>query len=90
MAASTARADQGATVPATSQDIASLGLTGVFTNLSAPRECLPRINMTNFGQGGGGTNAYTASNQPMWDMSDAVSWVKGRHSVNFGFNYRHW
>ena len=39
---------------------------------------------------GGAVNAYTASNQPMWDISNTTTWVKGSHTLNFGSNYRRW
>ena len=39
---------------------------------------------------GGAVNAYTASNQPMWDISNTTTWVKGSHTLNFGVNYRRW
>jgi hypothetical protein len=85
-----ATANQGAAVPADEGDISALGLTGVFTNLSDPQRAYPRINMNNFGQLGGGTNVYTASYQPMWDVSNTTTWVKGDHTFNMGFNFRSW
>jgi hypothetical protein len=39
---------------------------------------------------GGAVNAYTASNQPMWDISNTTTWVRGNHTFNFGANYRRW
>src|SRR6185436_16550044 len=39
---------------------------------------------------GGAVNAYTASNQPMWDISNTTTWVRGSHTLNMGFNYRRW
>ena len=35
-------------------------------------------------------NDYTASYQPMWDVSNTTTWVHGRHTLNFGGNYRRW
>ena len=41
-----------------------------FTSIpDAQREC-PSIGMTGFSGTGGAVNAYTASNQPMWDISN--------------------
>ena len=44
--------------------------------------------MNNYSQLGGGTNVYTASYQPMWDISNTTTWVKGNHTFNAGFNFR--
>ena len=35
-------------------------------------------------------NDYQASNQPMWDLSNTTTWIHGRHTLNFGANYRKW
>jgi hypothetical protein len=86
----TARADQGAAIPADPADVTALGLTGVFTNLSDAQRVYPRINMTNYSQIGGGTNVYTTSYQPMWDVGNTTTWVKGSHTLNAGFNFRKW
>ncbi len=85
-----ATANQGAAIPADEADISALGLTGVFTNLSDPQRAYPRINMNTYSQLGGGTNVYTASYQPMWDVSNTTTWVKGDHTLNMGFNFRSW
>jgi hypothetical protein len=84
-----ARADQhGIACP--QADVDFLGITGVFTSVpDDQREC-PSIAMQGFAGTGGAVNAYTASNQPMWDISNTTTWVKGSHTLNFGFNYRRW
>ena len=46
--------------------------------------------MNGYAGTGGAVNAYTASNQPMWDISNTTTWVKGHHTLNFGINYRRW
>ncbi len=62
----------------------------MFTNVpDDQREC-PSIGMHGYAGTGGAINAYTASNQPMWDISNTTTWVKGSHTLNFGFNYRRW
>ena len=53
------------------------------------REC-PSIGMQGYSGTGGAVNAYTASNQPMWDISNTTTWVNGSHTLNFGINYRRW
>ena len=67
-----------------------LNVTGTFTNIpDNQREC-PSIGMNGYAGTGGAINAYTASNQPMWDISNTTTWVSGTHTLNFGFNYRRW
>ena len=84
-----ARADQHG-IPCPQADIDFLDVTGVFTNVpDDQREC-PSIGMDGYAGTGGAINAYTASNQPMWDISNTTTWVKGSHTFNFGFNYRRW
>jgi hypothetical protein len=84
-----ARADQHGIACAQS-DVDFLNITGVFTGIpDDQREC-PSIAMLGFSGTGGAVNAYTASNQPMWDISNTSTWVNGRHTLNFGVNYRRW
>jgi len=84
-----ARADQHG-VPCPQSDVDSLQLTGVFTDIpDDQREC-PGAGIQNFAGVGGPVNAYTASNQPMWDISNTTTWIRGAHTLNFGFNYRRW
>lgn len=88
-----ARANQhGATAPAS--DIASVGLTGVFDNLDDEQRTYPAVGFGGTGTGlaGGGSavNDYQASYQPMWDLSNTTTWIRGRHTLNFGANYRRW
>ncbi|HEY1214576.1 MAG TPA: TonB-dependent receptor [Bryobacteraceae bacterium] len=85
-----ATANQGG-YPADPADISALGLTGVFTNLSPPQRVYPSIAMSNgFGGVGGAVNAYTASNQPMWEFADSFTWVRGNHTIGIGAEYRQW
>ena len=84
-----ARADQRG-IPCPQSDVDFLAATGTFTSIpDDQREC-PSIAMNGFAGTGGAVNAYTASNQPMWDISNTTTWVKGTHTLNFGFNYRRW
>ena len=84
-----ARADQRG-IPCPQADVDSLRIAATFTDIpDAQREC-PSIAMNGFAGTGGAVNAYTASNQPMWDVSNTTTWVKSSHTLNFGFNYRRW
>lgn len=77
-------------IPCAQADVDFLNVTGTFTSIpDVQREC-PSIGMTGYSGTGGAVNAYTASNQPMWDVSNTTTWVSGRHTLNFGFNYRRW
>ena len=71
-----ARADQKG-IPCPQGDVDFLGVTGTFTDIpDDQREC-PSIGMTGFSGTGGAVNAYSASNQPMWDISNTSTWVSG-------------
>jgi outer membrane receptor protein involved in Fe transport len=84
-----ARADQRG-IPCAQADVDFLGLKGVFTGLpDFQREC-PSIGIQGFAGTGGAVNAYSASNQPMWDIGNSTTFVAGQHNLNFGFNYRRW
>jgi hypothetical protein len=75
-------------------DIESLKLTGVFTNLSPRQRMYPAVGFGGVGTGlsGGGSavNDYTESFQPMWDISNATTWIRGRHTINVGMHLRRW
>jgi hypothetical protein len=88
-----ARANQhGFTAP--QADIAAAGLTGVFDNLDDEQRTYPAVGFGGTGTGlaGGGSavNDYQASYQPMWDLSNTTTTILGRHTLNFGANYRRW
>jgi hypothetical protein len=74
-------------------DLDALRLTGVFTNtLSDAQRGYPGIAFAVGGLArvGGAVNDYTTSNQPMWDIGNTTSWIRGTHTLNFGANYRRW
>jgi hypothetical protein len=72
--------------------VSALGLTGVFTHFSALQQTWPNVgfNTPGFGSGGGSVNSYTGSDGPTWEYADSFSWIKGRHTMGFGADYRHW
>ena len=88
-----ARANQhGFTAP--EADITALGLTGVFENLEDDLRSYPGLGFGGVGTGlagaGSAVNDYQASYQPMWDLSNTTTLIRGRHTLNFGANYRSW
>ncbi len=75
--------------------LASLGFTGIFTDLSAEQRSYPTItfgnqNGENIGTFGGANNAYTYSDNPMWQFSDALSYIHGAHTFTVGADYKRW
>lgn len=80
--------------PAPQSDIDPLKLTGVFQNLPDDQRSYPAVGFGGTGSGlsGGGSavNDFQSSNQPMWDLSNATTWIHGRHTLNFGANFRKW
>ena len=75
-------------------DIDPLNLTGVFTGIPDVQRTYPAVGWGGVGTGlsGGGSavNDYTTSNQPMWDISNTTTWIKGNHTLNMGMNFRKW
>jgi hypothetical protein len=68
-----------------------LQLTGIYSPIpDVQRECPTIAAITNIAGVGGPVNAYTASNQPMWDISNTTTWVTGSHTITFGANFRRW
>ncbi len=82
----------GATAP--QSDIDPLKLTGVFTGLPDDQRSYPAVGFGGVGAGlsGGGSavNDYQASYQPMWDISNTTTWIRGKHTLNLGLNFRKW
>jgi hypothetical protein len=88
-----ARADENG--PAAPQsDIDALQLTGVFTGIPDVQRTYPAVGFAGVGAGlsGGGSsvNDYTTSFQPMWDIGNTTTWIRGNHTLNFGANFRKW
>jgi hypothetical protein len=75
-------------------DIDPLQLTGVFTGIPDIQRTYPAVGFGGVGAGlsGGGSavNDFTTSFQPMWDVSNTTTWIRGRHTLNIGANFRKW
>ncbi len=86
-----AQAPEGAPAP-TSAAVQALGLTGAFTHFAALQQSWPNIRLGQFAANGWGgpVNAYTGSDNPAWEFADSFTTVHGKHSLGFGFDYRHW
>lgn len=82
-------ANEGAPAPPDSA-VAALGLTGAFTKFTAGQESWPYLTFSQFSNFGGPVNAYTASNQPMWEFADSLNIARGRHTISLGADYRRW
>jgi hypothetical protein len=77
-------------VPAPQSEVDALKLTGVFENLPDVQRTYPSAALTALSGVGGAVNAYQASNQPMWDISNGTTMIRGNHTFAFGINYRRW
>jgi outer membrane receptor protein involved in Fe transport len=75
-------------------DVQAAGLTGVFDNLTDEQRSYPAMGFggtgTDLAGAGSAVNDFQASYQPMWDLSNTTTWISGRHTFNFGANYRSW
>ncbi len=83
-----AKAIQGAP-PASTDQVAALGVTGVFTNLPAAyARGFPTIGLPLLGDYGSPGNNPSTSDIPTWEFADSVTLVHGRHTIGVGFDYR--
>jgi carboxypeptidase family protein len=70
--------------------IDAAGNTGIFQNIPDDKRNCPNIGIQGYSGTGGPVNAYSASTQPMWDISNTTTWIRGNHTFNVGANYRRW
>ena len=78
--------------PIPAADLTALGLSNIFLT---PNDGYPSIALatyanlpndeTAFAGSGAAINTPSISNQPLEDLSDAVSWTHGKHTINFGY-----
>ncbi len=83
----------GGSVSQATQD--SLGFTGVFTDQSALQRNYATVSFANsngeaLGNFGAAGNAYTYSDNPMWQYSDALTYIHGAHTLTIGADYKKW
>lgn len=85
----TANAPQGG--PTISSDaVSQLALGGTFTKFSALQQTWPNVGLSKFTSGGGSVNSYSGSEGPTWEFADSFSWIRGRHTLGFGVDFRRW
>jgi len=77
-------------VPCPQSDIDFQAVKGIFQNIPDDQRNCSNIGIQGYSGTGGPVNAYSASTQPMWDISNTTTWIKGNHTLNFGANYRRW
>ena len=91
----------GAAVPQSVID--SLGFNGTFKTLTEAQRSYTNIAFSNNDQNAAGTrpdqnlsglggaiNAYSYSDNPIWQFGDSVSYLRGAHSITVGGEYRPW
>jgi hypothetical protein len=74
----------------TPEAVSDLGLAGTFKTFTALQQTWPNVGLSMFGSGGGSINAYLGSDGPTWEFADSFTMMKGRHTLGFGVDYRHW
>jgi hypothetical protein len=77
--------------PASSSEISSLGLTGVFTPLPSYAAGFPYISFeaSQLGNFGSPNNNPTTSDIPVWEFADSMTLIRGKHTIGVGIDYRH-
>ncbi|HWA96715.1 MAG TPA: carboxypeptidase regulatory-like domain-containing protein [Terracidiphilus sp.] len=85
----TANAPQGGP-QITPEAVSDLALTGTFTKFTALQQTWPNVGLSQFASGGGSGNSYTGSDGPTWEFADSFTTVRGKHTLGFGVDYRHW
>jgi hypothetical protein len=84
--------------PASAAVINALAFLGVFptSSLTELQRSYTNIGFNSQSAGenlsgmGGPVNAYTFSDNPMWQIGDSVSYIHGAHTVTAGFDFRRW
>jgi hypothetical protein len=84
-----ANAPEGSSAPPATL-ASDLAETGIFTTFGPLQQTYPNVGMSGFNSGGGPVNSYSASFIPEWEFADSLTKVHGKHTLGFGFDYRHW
>jgi hypothetical protein len=81
-------ANQGG-IPAPTSDVATMGITGVFSPTAFYR-LYPTLSPSGFAGFGSQGNDSSTSEVPMWQFGDSLSIVHGKHTLTSGFDFRKW
>jgi hypothetical protein len=84
-----AQAPQGGTAPPASA-ISGFGLQGIFTHFAPLQATWPSEQIGPYARLGGAINAYTGSEQTMWEFGDSFTKIHGNHTIGIGVDYRTW
>jgi hypothetical protein len=84
-----ANAPEGSAAP-TASAISALNEANTFTTFTALQQTWPNVGLTTYNSGGGPVNSYSGSYIPEWEFADSFTWVKGRHTIGLGIDYRKW
>jgi Carboxypeptidase regulatory-like domain len=82
--------------PVAQSVVSALGFSGVFKTQTDLQRSYTNISFSNQKAGenlsglGGPINAYTFSDNPMWQITDAVSYIHGAHALTIGGDFRKW
>jgi hypothetical protein len=84
-----ANAPEGSAAPP-APVVSALAEQNVFTSFTALQQTWPNVGMTTYSSGGGPVNSYSGSYIPEWEYADSFTWIKGRHTIGLGIDYRKW
>ena len=76
----------------TSAQASALGISGVYPNLPGYARLFPTIDLPTAmsSRVGSQVNDATTSDIPTWEFADTLTFIKGRHAISTGFDYRRW
>ena len=78
------------TPPVSQSVISAIGFAGTFQNETDCYRWFPNIAMGQFNSYGGHINGQTTSNIPVREFADSLTYIRGKHTLTMGVNYRHW
>jgi hypothetical protein len=81
-------ANEGCPGPSQSA-ISGLGLTGVFPKFAPLQDNWFALSLDGYSTFGGPLGCYEGSEQPLWEFADSLTIVRGKHTLSFGGEFRH-